>query len=58
MKPSDDAKHKTETSVRELTRDEAQVADEQEQEREPEVTEDARVMDEGEWEEVAEDATG
>jgi hypothetical protein len=41
MKPSDDAKHKTETSVRELTRDEAQVTDEQEQEREPEVTEDA-----------------
>jgi hypothetical protein len=39
MKPSDDAQHKTETSVRDLTRDEAQVTDEQE--REPEVTEDA-----------------
>jgi hypothetical protein len=39
MKRSDYAKHKTETSVRELTSEEAQVA--HEQEREPEVTEDA-----------------
>jgi hypothetical protein len=41
MKRSDDTQPKTETSVRDLTRKDAPVAHEQEQEREPEEVVDA-----------------